>query len=80
MDPLLISAEEIIKQFKIEGDLACSNFALVEFVISRNMGLAKSRVKTMKFKRANFHLFKEVLGGIPWETVLSDMPLMSLNL
>ena len=51
MDPLLISAEEIIKQFKIEGDLACSNFALVEFVISRNMGLAKSKVRMLNFCR-----------------------------
>lgn len=80
MDPLLTSAEGITKLFKVGGDLGCNNYALVEFVITRNTGLAKSRVKTMKFKRANFHLFKEVPDGIPWETVLSDMPLVFLNL
>ncbi|KFV09259.1 hypothetical protein N339_03103, partial [Pterocles gutturalis] len=39
----------------------------------RNIGLAKSRVRTLNFRRANFQLFKELLDGIPWETVLKGI-------
>ncbi|KFV02204.1 hypothetical protein N339_05970, partial [Pterocles gutturalis] len=39
----------------------------------RNMGLAKSRVRTLNFRGANFQLFKELLDGIPWETVFKGI-------
>jgi len=37
------------------------------------MSLAKSRGRTLHFHRANFKLFKELLDGIPWETVHRDI-------
>lgn len=42
-----------------------SDQALVKFVISRNMSLAKSGARTLSFRRANFRLFKEFLDKIP---------------
>lgn len=39
---MLISSEELIKVVKTGGSLSCSNHTLVEFVMSRNMGLAKN--------------------------------------
>ncbi|KFU97279.1 hypothetical protein N339_06495, partial [Pterocles gutturalis] len=39
----------------------------------RNVGLAKSRVRTVNFRRTNFQLFKESLDGIHWETVLKGV-------
>ena len=39
-------------------------------MIWRNAGLAKSRVSTLHFRRANFQLLKELLGAISWQTVL----------
>ncbi|KFZ53074.1 hypothetical protein N321_03743, partial [Antrostomus carolinensis] len=39
----------------------------------RKMGLAKSRVRTLNFRRTNLQLFKGFLDGIPWETVLRDI-------
>ncbi|KAM9168311.1 very low-density lipoprotein receptor-like [Mergus octosetaceus] len=36
------------------------------------MGLAKSKVRTLNFRRANFQLFKELVDEIPWDTVLRD--------
>jgi len=45
---------------------------LAELVITRSMILAKSGVRTLNFRRANFRLFKELLDEIPWETVLRD--------
>ena len=58
LDLILISKEEIIEDIKIGGSLGCSDHALVEFVISRNIGLANSGVRTLKFVRSKFRLFK----------------------
>jgi len=69
---LLTNAEEIIKSVKVGGSLGCSDRAMVEFVISRTVGLAKSGVRTLNFGRANFKLFKELLAQIPWDAVLKD--------
>jgi len=67
LDFLLTSAKEIIKGIKVGGSLGCSDCALVEFVISRNVDLAKSGVRTLNFRRANFKLFKELLAEISWD-------------
>lgn len=45
---------------------------MIEFLVSRSVGLAKSRVRTLNFKRANIRLLKELLDDIPWETILVD--------
>ena len=42
-------------------------------MILKNAGLAKSRARTLCFRRAKFQLLKELLRGIPWETVLKGM-------
>jgi len=44
--------------------------APVYFIISKNMVLAKSRIRSLNIMRVNFQLFKELLDEIPWETVL----------
>lgn len=72
MDLVLTKAEEIIKGDKTGGSLGCSDCALVEFGILRNVGLAKSRVRTLNFQGANFRLFKELMDDISWEAVLRD--------
>ena len=62
LDLVLISAEEIIKEVKIRGDLGRSEYALVKFV---NVNLTKSGVRTPNFRRVNLRLFKELLDEIP---------------
>lgn len=56
LDLVLTNEAEIIKGIKNEVSLGCSDHALVEFVIGRNAGLAKSIVRTLNFRRANFWL------------------------
>ena len=68
----LTNAEEIIKGVNVGGSLGCSNHGLVEFVISRDVGLAKSGVRTLNFGRANFKLFNGLLAKIPWDAVLKE--------
>lgn len=36
------------------------------------MGLAKSEVMILNFRRASFRLFKGLLSNFPWEVVLRD--------
>ncbi len=73
LDLVLSSEEESIRDIKIGGSLGCSDHALVEFVILKNVGLAKNRARTLCFRRANFRLLKELLDGTRWETVLKGM-------
>ena len=72
LDLLLTNAEEIIKDVNVEGSLGCSNHALVEFVILRDVGLTKGGVRTLNFGRANFKLFNGSLAMIPWNAVIKD--------
>ncbi|KFP99488.1 hypothetical protein N329_04107, partial [Haliaeetus albicilla] len=38
----------------------------------RDMGQAKSTVRTLNFRKAKFQLFKELVNRTPWETALRD--------
>jgi len=74
---VLISADEIIKEMKIKGSMGCSGHAVVEFMISRNVGLVKSkRVKEQKhdpeFQVSELPAIYEIIEEISWETFLRD--------
>jgi len=69
---MVTNASEIIGDIKIGGSLGCSDHALVEFTVLRDMGKARSIVRTLNFRKANFWLFKELVSRTPWETVLRD--------
>jgi len=45
---------------------------LVEFTLLRDIGKAKSIVRSLNFRKANFQLFKEKVSRTPWETVVKD--------
>lgn len=69
---LVLTNSEMIKEIKIGGSLNCSDHTLHEFLKSRNMGLAKIKVRTFNFRRAKFQLLNELVGKVPWEAVLRD--------
>lgn len=66
------SVGELILNVKIGGSLGCSNHALVEFAVLRNMGQVRNKVMPLNFRKADFQLFKEITSGIHWETSLRD--------
>ncbi|KAK4813526.1 hypothetical protein QYF61_009252 [Mycteria americana] len=72
LDLLVTNTSELIGDVKIGGSLSCSDHALVEFTVLRDMGQAKSKVWTLNFRKATFQLFKELLNRTPWETALRD--------
>ncbi|KAK4806236.1 hypothetical protein QYF61_013380 [Mycteria americana] len=59
LDLMVTTASELISDVKIGGSLGCSDHALVEFTVLRDMGQARSIVRTLNFRKANFQLFKE---------------------
>lgn len=45
---------------------------MVEFAVLRNTGQVGCKVRLLKFRKADFHLFREIVSGILWETALGD--------
>ena len=72
LDLLVTNASELISDVKIGGSLGCSGHALVEFTFLRHMGQAKSKVRTLNFRKAKFQLFKQLVNRTSWQTVLRD--------
>lgn len=64
LDLLLTNWDELIEGVKIGGCMVCSEHTLPQFLILRNMGLAKRKVKTLNFQRMNFELLKDLVDKI----------------
>jgi len=56
---------ELISDIKTGGSRGCSEHALEEFAVLRDMGQAKSKVRTISFRKANFQLLKELVNRTP---------------
>jgi len=66
LDRVLANRDGLVEHVKVEGSLSCSDHKMVEFRILRGGSRVISRIKTLDFRRANYGLFKNLLGGIPW--------------
>ena len=69
---MLTNASELIGGVKTGGSLGCSDHALVEFTVLRDMGKVKTIVMTLNVRKAKFQLFEELVSRTPWEMVLRD--------
>jgi len=72
LDLIVANTSELIGDVKTGGSLGCSDHALVDFTVLRNMGQVKHKVRTLNFRKGNFQLFKELNNRTPWETALRD--------
>ena len=70
LDLLLTNANELIGDTRIGGCLGCSDHAMVELMLQRDMRQTKSKIRMVNFKKAKFQLFGEFINRTPWETVL----------
>lgn len=59
MDLLVTNKEELIRDVIINGNIGCSDHETVEFEIQRG-----ARKEIAEHRRADFRLFKELVGGI----------------
>jgi len=72
LDLLVINADEVIGDIKIGGSLACSDHTLVEFAVLRDKCQVKNKIRTLNFRKAKFHLFKQLVNRTFWETAFKD--------
>ena len=72
LDLLVTNASELGGDVKIGGSLGSSDHAVMELAVLRDMGQAKSEVRTLNFRKASFQLLKELVSRTSWETALRD--------
>jgi len=70
LDIVLMNKEGLAEDVKVGARLGCIDHEMVNFRNLCGGSRAKSRIKTLDFRRANFGLLKELLGGIPWVRTL----------
>ncbi|GAB0207196.1 hypothetical protein GRJ2_003185200 [Grus japonensis] len=70
LDLVLTNKEGLVGDVKLKGSLGCSDHEMVEFRILRAARRARSKITTLDFRRADFGLFRDLLGRIPWDKAL----------
>ncbi|GAB0205806.1 hypothetical protein GRJ2_003046200 [Grus japonensis] len=70
LDLILTNKEGLVGDVKLKGSLGCSDHKMVEFRILRAARRVCSKLTTLDFSRADFGLFRDVLGRIPWDKAL----------
>ncbi|GAB0208014.1 hypothetical protein GRJ2_003267100 [Grus japonensis] len=67
LDLVLTNKEGLVGDVKLKGSLGCSDHEMVEFRILRAARRALSKLPTLDFRRADFGLFRDLLGRVPWD-------------
>ncbi|GAB0209788.1 hypothetical protein GRJ2_003444500 [Grus japonensis] len=62
LDLILTNKEGLVGDVKLKGGLGCSDHEMVEFRILRAARRARSKLTTLDFRRADFGLFRDLLG------------------
>ncbi|GAB0199646.1 hypothetical protein GRJ2_002430000 [Grus japonensis] len=70
LDLILTNKEGLVRDVKLKDSLGCSDHEMVEFRILRAARRAHSKLTTLDFSRANFGLFRDLLGRLPWDKIL----------
>lgn len=67
LDLILINKEELMGNVKIKGSLGCNYHEMVQFGILRAARRNHRKLSILDFRRADFFLFSDLLGRIPWD-------------
>ncbi|GAB0203869.1 mitochondrial enolase superfamily member 1 [Grus japonensis] len=70
LDLILTNKEGLAGDVKLKGNLGCSDHEMVEFRIFRAARRVCSKLTALDFRRADFGLFRDLLGRIPWDKAL----------
>ncbi|GAB0176518.1 mitochondrial enolase superfamily member 1 [Grus japonensis] len=70
LDLVLTNKEGLVGDVKLKGSLGCSDHEMVEFRILRAARREHSKLTTLDFRGADFGLFRDPLGRIPWDKAL----------
>lgn len=63
LDLMVSKASELISDVKNGGSLGCSHHTVVRFAALKDMGHVKRKARTLNFRKAKFHMFKEFPHG-----------------
>ncbi|GAB0190056.1 hypothetical protein GRJ2_001470900 [Grus japonensis] len=72
LDLVLTNREGLVGNVKLKSSLGCSDHDMVEFKILRAVRRAHSKLTTLDFRRADFGLFRDLLGRLPWDKALEE--------
>ncbi|GAB0205350.1 hypothetical protein GRJ2_003000600 [Grus japonensis] len=64
LELVLTNKEGLVGDVKLKGSLGCSDQEMVEFKILRAVRRAHSKLTTLDCRRADFGLFRGLLGGV----------------
>ncbi|PKU33078.1 glycerol kinase [Limosa lapponica baueri] len=70
LDLVLSNKEGLVGNVKIRGSLGCSDHEMMEFKTLKAARRAHSKLTTLNFRRADFGLFRDLLGRVPWDKAL----------
>ncbi|GAB0206732.1 hypothetical protein GRJ2_003138800 [Grus japonensis] len=70
LDLVLTNKEELVGDVELKSSLGCSDHEMVEFKMLRAVSRAHSKLTTLEFKKADFDLFRDLLGSVPWDKAL----------
>ncbi|GAB0203516.1 hypothetical protein GRJ2_002817200 [Grus japonensis] len=70
LDLVLTNKERLVGNVKLKGSLGCSDHEMVEFKILRAVRRTHGKLTTLDFRRADFGLFRDLLGRMPWDKAL----------
>ncbi|KAK4818694.1 hypothetical protein QYF61_017915 [Mycteria americana] len=70
LDLALTNKEGLVGNVKLKGSLGCSDHEMVEFRFLRAPRRAHSKHPTLDFRRADFGLFRDLFGRVPWDKAL----------
>ncbi|KAK4814166.1 hypothetical protein QYF61_009984 [Mycteria americana] len=70
LDLVLTNKEGLVGNMKLKGSFGCSDHEMVEFKILKVPRGVHSKLTTLDFRRADFGLFRDLLGRVPWDKAL----------
>ncbi|GAB0179152.1 mitochondrial enolase superfamily member 1 [Grus japonensis] len=72
LELLLTNKEKLVGDVKVKGNLGGDEQKIVEFRILRRGRRLKIKLTALDFRRADFGLFKDLLGRVPWDKDLEE--------
>ncbi|GAB0193807.1 hypothetical protein GRJ2_001846000 [Grus japonensis] len=70
LELVLTNKEGLVGNVNLKGSLGCSDHEMVEFKILRAARRVDSKLTTLDLRRADFGLFRDLLGRVPWYKAL----------
>ena len=72
LDLLFTNRDGMVEDVEVRGSLGQSEHEMVEFLILDRVRRGNSKTATLHFQRADFELFRRLVRGVPWESVLES--------